>query len=114
MSWDFVDDVLVFNTRYDPGRSTAASANFDVDLENALESLSPCHRSVTLSRWGYFLMGGAHRTFAAFCRSDQSSPLMVWSEYPIIAGDVDPGLRHQGRQTGDEIYSGWPPRSKAT
>ena len=50
MSQDFVYDVLLLNTRDDSDRSPAATANLDVDLENTLESLSPGHRRVTLSR----------------------------------------------------------------
>jgi hypothetical protein len=50
MSQDPVDDVLILNTRNDPDRTTAAAANFSVDIEHALESLSPGHRRVTLSR----------------------------------------------------------------
>jgi hypothetical protein len=55
MSQDLVDDVLVFNTPVrrigdDPDRASATTANFNVDIEYALESFSPCHRRVTLSR----------------------------------------------------------------
>jgi hypothetical protein len=47
---DSVYNVLVLNACDDTDRPTAAIANLDVDLENALESLSPGHRSVTLSQ----------------------------------------------------------------
>jgi hypothetical protein len=50
MSQDFVYDVLVFNTSNDTDRSTAATANFDIDIEHALEPLGPGHRGVTFGR----------------------------------------------------------------
>ena len=37
MSQDPVDDVLVLNARDHPDRTTAAIANFNVDIEYALE-----------------------------------------------------------------------------
>ena len=43
MSQDPVDDVLVLNACDDPDRTTAASANLDVYIEHALESLGPGH-----------------------------------------------------------------------
>jgi hypothetical protein len=50
MGQDFVDDVLVFDTHDDFDRASTAATDLDIDIEDALESLSPCHRSVTLSR----------------------------------------------------------------
>ncbi len=49
MREDSVDDVLVFDTGDDPDRSTAATANLNVDIEYALESLGPGHRDVPFS-----------------------------------------------------------------
>jgi hypothetical protein len=43
-------NVLVLYVFDDASRSTPAIENLDVNLENAIESLSPSHRSVTLSR----------------------------------------------------------------
>jgi hypothetical protein len=48
MSQDAIDDVLVLNTGDDLYRSTAMTANLDIDIEDALESLDPGHRSVIL------------------------------------------------------------------
>ena len=50
VSQDSIDGLLVLNARNDPDRTTAAAANLNVDIEYALESLSPGHRRVTLSR----------------------------------------------------------------
>jgi len=50
MSQDPVDDVLVLNACDDPDRTTAASANANVDIEYAFEPLRPGHCSMTLSR----------------------------------------------------------------
>jgi hypothetical protein len=50
MSQNSIDDVLVLDTRDDPDRSTAAAADFDVYVEYSLESLSPVHGGMALSR----------------------------------------------------------------
>jgi hypothetical protein len=42
-------DVLVLNTGDDLYRSTAMTANLDIDIEDALESLGPRHRDVLFS-----------------------------------------------------------------
>jgi len=47
-------DVLTLNARDHPDRSTAATANFNVDIEYALESLGPGHGSMALGRCLYF------------------------------------------------------------
>ena len=49
MSQDPVDDVLILNASDDFDGSTAATANLDVDIEYALESLGPGHRDVPFS-----------------------------------------------------------------
>ena len=43
MSQDSADDVLVLNTGYDLYRSTTMTANLDIDIEDALESLGSGH-----------------------------------------------------------------------
>ena len=43
-------DVLVFNTCHDSDRATAATANFNVDIEYSLESLGPSYSRMTLDR----------------------------------------------------------------
>ena len=49
MSQDAVDNVPVLNTGDDLYRSTAMTANLDIDIEDALESLGPGHRDVSFS-----------------------------------------------------------------
>jgi hypothetical protein len=48
MSQDLVYGALVFDTRNDSDRSTAAAADLDVDIEDAVEALGSGHRRVTL------------------------------------------------------------------
>ena len=50
MSQNSIDDVLILDTRDDSDRSTAAAADFDVYVEYSLESLSPGHGGMALSR----------------------------------------------------------------
>jgi len=49
MCQDSVDNVLIFNTRNDPDRTTAAAANLNVYVEDALEPLCPGHCRMSLS-----------------------------------------------------------------
>ena len=49
VSEDSIYDVVVLNTGDDLYRSTAMTANFDIDIEYALESLGPGHRDVSFS-----------------------------------------------------------------
>jgi hypothetical protein len=46
---DPVDDVPFLNASDDFGGPTAATANFHIDIEYALESLGPGHRDVPFS-----------------------------------------------------------------
>ena len=49
VSKDSIYDGLVLNTGDDLYRSTAMTANFDIDIEYALESLGLGHRDVSFS-----------------------------------------------------------------
>ena len=49
MCQDSVDDVLILNASDDFGGPTAATTNFNIDIEYALESLGPGHRDVPFS-----------------------------------------------------------------
>ena len=49
MSQNVVDNVLVLDAGDGSGRATAATANFNVDIEYALESLGPGHRDMPFS-----------------------------------------------------------------
>ena len=46
---DSVDDVLILNASDDFGGPTAATTNFNIDIEYALEPLGPRHRDVSFS-----------------------------------------------------------------
>ena len=50
MSQNSIYEVLALNTGDDLYRSTAMTANLDIDIEDALESLGPRHRDVPFSR----------------------------------------------------------------
>ena len=50
MNQDLVDNFLVFDAGDDSGRATAATANFNVDIEYSLESLVIVHLEVSFSR----------------------------------------------------------------
>ena len=49
MSKDSIDDVLVLNEGDNSYGSTAMTANLNIDIEYALESLGPGHRDVPFS-----------------------------------------------------------------
>ncbi|MFT6956371.1 MAG: hypothetical protein ACJAYC_001375 [Halieaceae bacterium] len=49
MSQNLVNDALVLNTRNDLDRPAAPTANLDIDVEDALKTLSPGLRGVTLT-----------------------------------------------------------------
>ena len=49
MSQDAIDDVLALNRGDDLYRSTAMTADLDIDIEDALESLGPGHCDVPFS-----------------------------------------------------------------
>ena len=49
MGQEPVDDVLILNASDDFDGPTAATANFHIDIEYALESLGPGHRDVPFS-----------------------------------------------------------------
>ena len=48
MSQDPVDDVLILNASDDFDGPTAATTNFNIDIEYSFESLAPGHRGVML------------------------------------------------------------------
>ncbi len=50
-----------------------------------------------------FRTGGSLYTLAAFSWCDQSAPAVVGGENTVIAGEVNPWLRYEGCQAGDEI-----------
>ena len=104
MSQNSIDDVLIFDASDDSDRTAAAAADFDVYVEYSLESLSPSHGGVALGGRADFCVGDRHDAFPAPGWCDYSTTAMVWSENTMVAGEVDPRLWHQSRQTGNEIH----------
>jgi hypothetical protein len=49
MRQSFIDDVVVLNTGHDLYRSTAITANLDIDIEDSFESLGSGDRDVQFS-----------------------------------------------------------------
>ena len=104
MSQDPVDGVLLLDASDDFDRPTAATANLNVDIEHALESLGPSHSSMALGRCPYFRICARLKCLATSGRSDFPAPAVIWGKDAVVAGEVDAGLRHQGSQTCDEIH----------
>ena len=104
MSQDPVYGVLLLDASDDFDRTTAATANLNVDIEHALESLGPSHSSMALGRCPYFRICARLKCLATSGRSDFPAPAVIWGKDAVVAGEVDAGLRHQGSQTCDEIH----------
>ena len=98
MSQDPVDGVLLLDASDDFDRPTAATANLNVDIEHALESLGPSHSSMALGRCPYFRICARLKCLATSGRSDFPAPAVIWGKDAVVAGEVDAGLRHQGSQ----------------
>ena len=95
VSQNSIDDVLVLDTSDDSDRSAAAAADFDVYIEYSLEPLSPGHGGMTLGGCADFCVGDELDAFPAPGWRDEPAPAMVRREYAVVAGEVDPRLRHQ-------------------
>ena len=104
MSQDPVDGVLLLDASDDFDRPTAATANLNVDIEYGLESLGPSHSSMALGRCPYSRICARLKCLATSGRSDFPAPAVIWGKDAVVAGEVDAGLRHPGRQTCDEIH----------
>ena len=104
MSQDPVDDVLILNASDDFDGPTAATANFRIDIEYALESLGPGHRGMPFNGCANFSIGDSVHSFATFGRGDLPTPSVVRCQYAVIASEIDPGLGNQCRQSSYEIY----------
>ena len=70
MSQSSIDDVLVLNAAVrriddDLYRSTATTANLDIDIEYAFESLRPGHCRMTFGRCADFCVGDGLDAFPA-------------------------------------------------
>ena len=98
VSQNSIDDVLVLDTSDDSDRSAAAAADFDVYIEYSLEPLSPGHGGMALGGCADFCVGDELDAFPAPGWRDEPAPAVVRREYAVVAGEVDPRLRHQCRQ----------------
>ena len=99
MSQNSIDDILLLDTGDDSDRSAAAGADLDVYIEHALEPLSPSHGGMALGGGANFCVGDRLDAFPTPGWRDQPTPAVVWSENAMVAGEVDPRLRHQCRQS---------------
>src|SRR5690606_39890629 len=102
---DLLDHYRVFNAGDDFHGAAAAAAGLDVDIENTLEPLRPCHRRSPLCWCCRFISHPDLVAPAPFCRRDQRPVPTVGCEHPAEAGWVDSGRRYQGGQPGNEIQS---------
>ena len=97
-------DVVVLDTSDDSDRSAAAAADFDVCIEYSLEPLSSGHGCMALGGCADFCVGGELDAFPAHGWRDEPAPAVVRREYAVVAGEVDPRLRHQCRQSRYKIH----------
>jgi len=103
MREDLINDAGLFDGGDDSDGAAAVRAGFDVDFEYAPEPLRPCHRRPALGgRLG--LLGVAGLTAGRFgsARGELVAMAAVGREDSMESGQVDAGLGHQGRQTGDD------------
>ena len=88
MSQNSFDDVLIFDASDHPYRPTAAGADYDVDIEYALEPLSPGHCCMSLRCRADLSIGNRLDTFSAPGWRDQPTPAVVWRQNAVIATRV--------------------------
>jgi len=99
------DDHGVLNAGNYSGRSTTDPADFHVNVEHPLESLSPTHRHMRL-RARFLILTFCHFR-AALAPLGRGHPYPVFSvrrKYTMESGQVDSGPGYQGGQLGDEIH----------
>jgi hypothetical protein len=101
---DPVYGVLVFYTGNHPDGTPATPTSLYVNIENSLQSLRPGHRRVTLCWGSDVCIGNLLYPLATPGRCNQPAPAVVRGKDAMVTGEVDPWLRYEGRQTGDEIY----------
>ena len=98
-----VDNVLVLNACDDPDRPAAASANFNVDIEYALESLGPGHGSMALGRCLYFRIFAHLKCLATFGRGNLPAPPVIRGKNAMVSCEIAPGFWYECCQSCDEI-----------
>lgn len=100
---DLLNHHWVFDAGDDPDRPAAGTASLDVDIENSLEPLCPCHRRSPFGgRWRFIGYPGLVAP-APLCRRHQGPVLAVRRKYPMKPGKVDSWPGHQRGQAGNEI-----------
>ena len=102
---DLLNHHRVFDAGGDLDAAAAGLAALDVDIEYALEALSPSHRYPAFSRRLLLaLIGGFGFVAPAAPRRRHPRTMgAVRCEHPVESDQIDPGLRHQGGQPGDEV-----------
>ncbi len=97
-----VDHRLIFDTGYYTGLPATFRTNRNIDVEYPLQALRPDHGLVQLIGCFVFvfLVDAALAPFG-WCHID--SMFAVERKNAVEPGQVDPGLRNQGGQFGDEI-----------
>ena len=68
------------------------TANLDIDIEYALEPLSPGHRGMLFGGRANLRNFNWLHTFTALCRRDQPAAAMIRSENAMVAGEINPRL----------------------
>jgi len=102
---DLLDQHRVFDAGNDLDGAAAFTTGLDVDIEYTLQSLRPGHRCPALSgRLVRCFIG--HSGFVALASPRgryHCTVLAVRREHAMKASQIDAGLRHQRRQSGDEV-----------
>ena len=100
-----LDDYRIFNAGDHFDAATTGTARLNVNIEHALEPLSPSHGCTTFGGClGLRLIrcfGLA--AFAPLCRRHLRTMFAIGREYTMKTGEIDSGLGHQSGQLGDEI-----------
>ena len=104
---NLLDYLRIFDTGNDFDLTAAVFADFDVDVEDALESLHPGHSAMPLCRTlvvpvdiGRFWWIGL---FAAFGRCDLNPVFAVRREYAMKPCQINSRLGYQRSQFGHEV-----------
>ena len=89
MGQDPVDDVLVLDASDDFDRSTATTANLDIDIEYTFQSLGPGHRGMLFGGSANLRIFNLLHTFTALCWRDQPATVVIRCENAMVTGFPD-------------------------
>ena len=100
-----VNDYWIFDAGDHFDGAAAFTACLNVDIENALQSLSPGHGRATFARRVLVCLIARFGLVALtpFGGRYQGTMLAVGGKHTVKAGEVDFGLGHQRRQPGDKV-----------